>query len=1031
MADRRERSGFVFVRTPLLPWSVVRDWPADEAAARAWLGQLLSRPDVAEALLLGAPELVDQLETWRSGPMTEHGQRIEQALVRYVSRMTARATPLGAFAAVGPATFGDQTRLRLAGAAELRRHTRVAMRLLVNLVAVFSRDPEVRAAVEWWPNPTLTSGPAAEFVVTSSDRERVTHHVQQVDVSGPLAVLLERAQRGARLEDLAKVLVDDDVSLDDARAFVDEVAAAQVLVSELQVPVTGTNPEQVVLETLTARGLTAQATTLRSLISEVEALSGQPPGVVERARIDAITRTGGALLSPGFVKASQDVMSVDLERPAADFMLPASVVKELETTVAWLQDLVPLPPPLLQPMVDAFVERFEAREVPLLEALDPVRGLPAAREPSPPMVAAVPLGFSSDKRELGEPPTPPWLLDAWVAAVRAGHRELVLDPPAASTAVLPDAWSLWFRLDAKDEAAVARGEWRAVLQGAGPPYSGFARFGRTLSDLPAKVAALVAREESRHPDVLFAEVVHLPSGYSDNVVTRPAWRRYEIPVVGRSSLPLDQQLPLRDLLVSVRQGRFQLRSRRLGRVVQPVAATAFNYEVARESRAFRFLSGLTDVRVRTQLPLGDLLRASWSPRLRVGRIVLSPERWRLTDAQREQGRRSKGVARREWVARLRQTLGWPRFVTAGAEGQDNHLIVDLDNPLLVDSFAHLAVTQGAPVVVRELFVGEGTPIHCAEGPLLHEVVVPFLRGSTDAPSGSPPAPVVEVPLAQRVFSPTTEWGFLKCYGAIDAQRRFLLGPARQRLEAAFQQGSIDGWFFLHYADPQPHLRVRVHGPQANPVMAALLSDAKPWVDESFSKVEWSTYAREVERYGGLEGVALAERVFCADSVFALEVLGDLRADDEAVLILLAATHRLFDDFQVPLEPRAQLVAALRAGYAAEFGVAQSAEAALSELGRSTRQAVAHLLAGQGELAERLKAPLDRRSALVTPVVSLWRALVDSGRSQKPLSEVVASLVHMQAPRLTPYSQRKTELVVLDLLDRQYRSTLARQRPPRS
>jgi lantibiotic biosynthesis protein len=53
-------------------------------------------------------------------------------------------------------------------------------------------------------------------------------------------------------------------------------------------------------------------------------------------------------------------------------------------------------------------------------------------------------------------------------------------------------------------------------------------------------------------------------------------REREIVYLGRSGAPADHQLPLTDLLVSVRDGRVVLRSRSLGREVVPRLTNAHN-----------------------------------------------------------------------------------------------------------------------------------------------------------------------------------------------------------------------------------------------------------------------------------------------------------------------------------------------------------------------------------------------------------------------------------------------------------------------
>ncbi|MEZ6146667.1 MAG: lantibiotic dehydratase [Planctomycetaceae bacterium] len=69
------------------------------------------------------------------------------------------------------------------------------------------------------------------------------HRLVVVDETDYLLATIERARAGARLGDLAAALVDNEITQDDAEAYLAELIDSQILVSELEPPVTG--PEQI------------------------------------------------------------------------------------------------------------------------------------------------------------------------------------------------------------------------------------------------------------------------------------------------------------------------------------------------------------------------------------------------------------------------------------------------------------------------------------------------------------------------------------------------------------------------------------------------------------------------------------------------------------------------------------------------------------------------------------------------------------------------------------------------------------------
>src|SRR6185503_4797375 len=107
--------------------------------------------------------------------------------------------------------------------------------------------------------------------------------------------------------------------------------------------------------------------------------------------------------------------------------------------------------------------------------------------------------------------------------------------------------------------------------------------------------------------------VHLPQGRTGNVLSRPVLRDYEIPFLGRSGAPPENQIPLTDLQVTVTEQRIVLRSERLGREVIPRLTSAHNFTFG--LGIYRFLCGLQgqDVIVGLAWNWGALEAAAFLP----------------------------------------------------------------------------------------------------------------------------------------------------------------------------------------------------------------------------------------------------------------------------------------------------------------------------------------------------------------------------------------------------------------------------------
>ncbi len=139
-------SSFFSVRTPLLPYDDYERWgrdleavgvrmndrkalergvEADRETLRVRLRIVLERPEVLDALFVASPSLWEAIPRWINAPDSSEGLGVERSLVRYLTRMTTRATPFGLFAglSVGRIASEDQS-----GTASLRSRQEVCKR---------------------------------------------------------------------------------------------------------------------------------------------------------------------------------------------------------------------------------------------------------------------------------------------------------------------------------------------------------------------------------------------------------------------------------------------------------------------------------------------------------------------------------------------------------------------------------------------------------------------------------------------------------------------------------------------------------------------------------------------------------------------------------------------------------------------------------------------------------------------------------------------------------------------------------------
>jgi thiopeptide-type bacteriocin biosynthesis protein len=1056
-------SGFFVLRTPLLPFTQVIAWgdglqaptaltdsgvldevlTTDRAQLRRRLEDIVTTAEFRDALFVASPSLAAAVDVWRKDPDSDKGRAAERSLVSYFMRAAARPTPFGLFAGCTTGTIGTRTCLRLPGLGRYRRHTRLDMDYLWALAKAVERDPLLREELDYRPNSSLYQvGDRLLFAEARQGRAGRSYQLVAVDTTPYLMQTLARARDGARLDTLAAALVDDDITRADADEYVAELADSQLLVADVQPQLTGDPPMDTSVAALGRHERSAGlAYRLAEAADGLAAIDADGIGVpAERYHATAAV-LDDLPVSPDLSRFVQ----VDLTKPAREVSLGADVVSELLRGAEILQSLVRYRPHEgLRQFREQFTQRYESREVPLAQALDEENGIGFERSSSPtaeaaPLLAGLSLRYRQDQpAQWTRRDT--FLLDKFARALAAGSGEITVEASEAAalrdsdTLPLPDAFEVLATVVADGEQGIGRGDFQVVLQSASGPSGArvLGRFCHADNELHQLVREHLAAEEAARPERVFAEVVHLPEGRVGNILCRPVLRGYEIPYLGRSGAPADRQLPLSDLLVSVQGERIVLRSRRLGCEVVPRLTTAHNH-VGRGLGVYRFLCALQSQQIAPGImwDWGPLRQAPFLPRVVSGRVLLSRARWNLRDSELAAFSEPRGARQFAAVQRLRELRRMPRHVVL-ADG-DNELAVDLDNVLSIETLAH-EVRARTAASFAEMVPGPGQL--CASGPeglFTHQVIVPFVR-SAPPPTAQPADRHVATSCPRR-FPPGSEWLYVKLFTGTATADQVLQGTARA-VRSALAADAADRWFFIRYADPDWHVRLRLHGipdrllgetlPLLHRITAPLLETGQLW------RLQLDTYEREVERYGGEAGIRLAESVFHADSEAVLTIMRHLTGDVGAELrwrVALRGIDLLFDDLGLTLEQKLAIARHARQGYGTEFGASGYFQREVSRRYRNERASVETLLDPHrdppGELAASIQA-LHQRSAVLAPVAQELCALAEAGRLSVEIPELAMSLAHMHVNRMLRSAQRAQELVLYELLGRAYSSQAARR-----
>ncbi|OGX90174.1 lantibiotic dehydratase [Hymenobacter coccineus] len=1026
----------LILRTPAQPFTLAIDESAIWAA--------LHEGEFMEAIYLASPVLYEECEKWRRGELTNARKltRLQRTLARYYARRSSRSTPFGLFAGCSLIEWGTTSRIRLAPN-NSGRHTRLDMHYLCALGQQLAGTDDVRARLRYYPNTSLyRRGKELRYVEHQYNGGECLHQLSAIEASAPVLHAVVAAAQGPTGYELVEGLLDDECEREDATAFVQELLRAQVLVSELAPTVTG--PEYFFhLQAVLTRLLGNEPNSPGRAVTQRLAAVGQQLQDLDQRRVNTATdyeRIVATLTPLGVPIEPGKLFQTDATHGLAgaatlDVALQATLLEAVEV----LTYLAPLSQnSRLEEFIRRFEARYEGREVPLLEALDTESGLAYATE-GVSRYSALVHDLVLPERALPtalppiHPDTEQLLRRKLSEAERSRGYNVTLTlaelqaqrGPAAGHPLAPSIGILFRPLDAT----------RVIVESASgsSAVNLLGRFAHAEPNIDALIQRVTQREQACNPEVAFAEVCHLPVNRIGNLLQRPHFRALEIPYLAQSALPASGQVRVQELTLTVRNGQVVLRERNTNQRIIPRLSTAHNFSGANALPVYQFLCDLQTQGLQTDL--GFTWRsvapaAKFWPRLTCGLAVLAVASWQFNAADLQALVESSSADFAQRWAAFRGQWQLPRFFTL-AEG-DNELFVDADNALLCRVWLD-AIRQLSIVLLKEfLFDPPASPVSDVAGrPYVPQCIALLVRQAScyaaSAPASAPataPVPVADAGAVQREFAIGSEWLYYKLYCGQLTADRVLMEAIRPLAAALRKQGLIDNWFFVRYADPDSHLRVRWHLPmpeRVGEVICLVAEYLQPLSgDDAIWKIQTDTYRRELERYGGV-AVLCAEALFGYQSEALLAYLATPateKVSSEPWLWGLGAIEDLLTAFGCSLAHKLALLQTLKEAYAQEFGMTKELKRQLDAKYRAARTAVEQALRPHS-------APL---AAPLVAVAQRIAQLEKQGQLKMPKTALLSSYVHMLLNRLLPADARLHELVLYDFLFRHYQSQQARSRP---
>lgn len=702
------------VRVPLLPYKEFQEI-FSESTNDEKLQEIFERNLFKESIYLASSELYREMEkSINSGTsiINNSQSRLKNTLLKYFNRMSNRCTPFGLFSGVATGYFDkDESFPKRYSDWQKIRETKVDMNFLVSLSQHLLSIPDIKKQLLFFPNNSIYRiGNKIRYIEYETKGMNRDYTISSAPFSKELERILYFSKHGKTISQLSSFIKNAEVSSKEVLEYIEELIVNRVLVSELKPNISGIDFLDSIFSVLTR----IEAQKEKSILVAIKSKINELDNYFEN-QISSYTEIEELIETLDVKYEQKYLFQTDLYFDNK-VRLSYQWKRELKKGISFLNrtTLFNLHNTHLEKFKTVFFERFGNEEIPLAFALDTESGIGYRQDIQAkgihPYLEDLALPFSQEKRSLE------LTLNPFQIILNEKLQEAFLEKKYSIELLDEDfsdfeenwndlANTLYYMV----EFVTINNDKKMVLNfGSGNAGKLLARFCSEKSDIGTLIKE-ISQKEKEFSDGILAEIIHLPEARTGNILRRPQMREYEIPYIAKSVLPTENQIPIQDLYLSIKNGKLFLRSKSRNKEVVPFLTNAHNYS-SNSLPVYHFLCDLGNQNIKPVLHFdwGDLGSIyHFLPRIEYGNIILSKARWKINANEIESflsllkdSNKENTISQVEYWRKKRQIPQWIQWTKS-----DNTLVINLKNWDLVNLF-FLSVKNENKVVAEEFLCNE-------------------------------------------------------------------------------------------------------------------------------------------------------------------------------------------------------------------------------------------------------------------------------------------------------------------------------------
>jgi lantibiotic biosynthesis protein len=783
------------------------------------------------------------------------------SLMKYLIRMSTRATPFGLFSSLGWGSFNDKSTI-LFDPSFLKKKIRLSMECLEKLIEEIHKDKNLIKNIKVMLNPLIIKKNKRVFIY-KSDTLSLENYIS-IKHTSAFDFLLQKAAKPILYSKLEKELIKhfSHLDKDNASNYLWEIFTKKYLISELETPFKFANTPSSFFENPNLYNKNKNFLLFKDLLkilNEYENSDNRKGLKLLQQIRERINTQNIKIKEPLQIDSYYDKKDLYLHKNIkAAFEKAAFVYTKLS-----LNKSIP--------------ENFRKIHNYILEKYGTSRLIPFSDIISDHYIQD--LIYSRNIDDIKQPN----IIDSYLSLFFNSKEidlesafKMLPDNTEEEIQKMPSSFEIYFDILAHSLQDIDKGNFQLMIKGLSPSLG--ATFGRFLylwdEDKINKVVALAREEQSLYPENELCESLFLPENPKvANVSNGLPIRKEQLPLHYHD---LKDFTSLDDIYIGTTLENIYLYSKKLKKellftpnvMTNPIfLPPPLKLLLAFSQNQFFSFNDFT---------LNMFKFNTYTPRIKYQNIILSPAKWNFNyDLLSINSNTSSDKVKKSLKEALKKYKVPSKIILSQ---HDNKLLLDVNIEDHFEIILKYFIKTKTLSLTEQILFENNLFANNEQEKYICELVVPFTkndlfpmkRKSKEYP------PTTQINYLQRTSFPGDDWFYANIFLPSEDMNIFITSYLYPYIEFLKKNYSIEKWFFIRYIDKTHQLRVRIN---SNPktIQQKIFQDFNHWTKtliehEIIETFNLSPYEAEIERYGGVECKSFIEDFFYVDSELCYKIL---------------------------------------------------------------------------------------------------------------------------------------------------------------